>query len=47
MLGIADEVKSTGSPLVRVQKYDADGRPTEVVDMMEMGPATPGIPEVR
>ena len=46
MLGIADEVKATGALLTRVQRYDAEGRPTDVVHMMEWGQKTPGIPEV-
>ncbi|VDB82632.1 unnamed protein product [Peniophora sp. CBMAI 1063] len=45
MLGIADDVKAVGSMLSRVQMYDLEGHPTEVVDMMQWSKKTPGIPE--
>ncbi|KZV66517.1 hypothetical protein PENSPDRAFT_755633 [Peniophora sp. CONT] len=45
MLGFVDEVKAAGSIFMKVQRYDNEGRPTEVIDFIDHGKKTPGAPE--
>ncbi|KZV66553.1 hypothetical protein PENSPDRAFT_636892 [Peniophora sp. CONT] len=45
MLGFVDEVKAAGSTIMKAQKYDSEGRPTEVFDFVDHGKKTPGAPE--
>ncbi|KZV72963.1 hypothetical protein PENSPDRAFT_683358 [Peniophora sp. CONT] len=44
MLGFADEVKAAGAKTMQLQRYDTEGRPTEVTDFVDHGKKAPGTP---